>query len=140
MSVETESSRRLKYPWHEMFYYLVRKSFQINEEWRLFYCDSTLFGFWVMQIIHGRYTEQAQESLLNSGATYKAVFILGRKRSSKILLRFLHADEASKTNAGKRIIYWPPFWNKMYILLIYTTLCSCCDITSHQICINQNLE
>ena len=24
------------------FYYLVRKSFQNDEEWRLFYCDSTL--------------------------------------------------------------------------------------------------
>ena len=25
-----------------MFYYLNRKSFQNDEEWRLFYCDSTL--------------------------------------------------------------------------------------------------
>ena len=25
-----------------MFYHLVRKSFQSDEEWRLFYCDSTL--------------------------------------------------------------------------------------------------
>ena len=24
------------------FYYLVRKNFQNDEEWRLFYCDSTL--------------------------------------------------------------------------------------------------
>ena len=35
---------------------------------------------------------------------------------SKILLCFLHADEASRANlhADKRIIYWPPFWNKVY--------------------------
>ena len=32
----------LKCPWHEIFYYLVRKSFQNAEEWRLFYFDSTL--------------------------------------------------------------------------------------------------
>ena len=32
----------LKCPWHEIFYYLVRKSFQNDEEWRLFYFDSTL--------------------------------------------------------------------------------------------------
>ena len=32
----------LKCPWHEIFCYLVRKSFQNDEEWRLFYCDSTL--------------------------------------------------------------------------------------------------
>ena len=30
---------------------------------------------------YGHYTTQAQESLLNSGATNKAVFILGRYRS-----------------------------------------------------------
>ena len=30
---------------------------------------------------YGHYTTQAQESLLNSGATNKAVFILGRQRS-----------------------------------------------------------
>ena len=30
---------------------------------------------------YGHYTAQAQESLLNSGATNKAVFILGRLRS-----------------------------------------------------------
>ena len=32
----------LKCLWHEMFCYLVRKSFQNDEEWHLFYCDSTL--------------------------------------------------------------------------------------------------
>ena len=36
----------------------------------------------------------------------------------KILLCFLHADEASRANlhADKRIIYWPPFWNKVYMM------------------------
>ena len=38
----------LKCPWHEIFYYLVRKSFQNDEEWRLFYCNSIL-GCWVIQ-------------------------------------------------------------------------------------------
>ena len=38
----------LKCPWHEIFYYRVQKSFQNDEEWRLFYCDSTL-GCWVIQ-------------------------------------------------------------------------------------------
>ena len=32
----------LKCPWHEIFYYLIGKSFQSDEEWRSFYCDSTL--------------------------------------------------------------------------------------------------
>ena len=32
----------LKYPWSQIFYYLIRKSFQSDEEWRLFYCDNTL--------------------------------------------------------------------------------------------------
>ena len=32
----------LKCMWHEIFYWLIRKSFQNDEEWRLFYCDSTL--------------------------------------------------------------------------------------------------
>ena len=36
------SIQYLKCPWHEIFYYLIRKSFQNDEEWRLFYCDSTL--------------------------------------------------------------------------------------------------
>ena len=31
----------LKFPWHEIFY-LIGKSFQNDEEWRLFCCDSTL--------------------------------------------------------------------------------------------------
>ena len=34
-----------------MFYYLVRKSFQNDEEWRLFYSDSTL-GYLVIQDFH----------------------------------------------------------------------------------------
>ena len=38
----------LKCLWNEIFYYLIRKSFQNDEEWRLFYCDST-FGCWVIQ-------------------------------------------------------------------------------------------
>ena len=33
---------RLKCLWNKIFYYLIRKSFQIDEEWLLFYCDSTL--------------------------------------------------------------------------------------------------
>ena len=33
----------LKCIWHEIFYSLIRKSFQNDEEWCLFYCDST-FG------------------------------------------------------------------------------------------------
>ena len=33
---------KLKCLWNEMFYYLIRKSFRNDEEWRLFYCDSTL--------------------------------------------------------------------------------------------------
>ena len=34
----------------------------------------------------------------------------------KILLVFIHADEAKRANehAHKRIIYWSPFWNKVY--------------------------
>ena len=32
----------LKCPWHDIFYYLIEKSFQNGEQWRLFYCDSTL--------------------------------------------------------------------------------------------------
>ena len=38
----------LKCLWNEMFYYLIRKSLQNDEQWRLFYCDSTL-GCWVIQ-------------------------------------------------------------------------------------------
>ena len=38
----------LKCLWHKIFYSLIRKSFQNDEEWRLFYCDSTL-GYWVLQ-------------------------------------------------------------------------------------------
>ena len=34
--------------WDEIFYYLIRKSFQNDEKWRLFYCDST-FGCRVIQ-------------------------------------------------------------------------------------------
>ena len=33
---------RLKCLWSEIFYYLIWQSFQNDEEWRLFYCDSTL--------------------------------------------------------------------------------------------------
>ena len=35
------SSLLSKCPWHEIFYYLVRKSFQNDEGWRWHYCDST---------------------------------------------------------------------------------------------------
>ena len=28
--------------WHKMFYYLIRKNFQNDEEWRLFHCNSIL--------------------------------------------------------------------------------------------------
>ena len=38
----------LKCIWHEIFYELTQKSFQNDEEWRLFYCDST-FGSRVIQ-------------------------------------------------------------------------------------------
>ena len=38
----------LKCLWNEIFYYLIWKSFQNDEEWRLFYFDSTL-GCWVIQ-------------------------------------------------------------------------------------------
>ena len=38
----------LKCSWQEIFYYLIGKSIQNDEEWRLFYCDSTL-GCWVIQ-------------------------------------------------------------------------------------------
>ena len=38
----------LKCIWHEIFYYLIRKSFQNDEEWRLFYCDGFL-SYRVMQ-------------------------------------------------------------------------------------------
>ena len=41
----------LKCPWHDIFYYLVRKSSQNDEEWRLFFCDSTL-GCLVIQDFH----------------------------------------------------------------------------------------
>ena len=72
------------------FYYLIRKGFQNDEEWRLFYCDSTLGcrviqefdvckldDFWCGEYRH--YTAQAQESVLNSEATNKA--FLGKQRS-----------------------------------------------------------
>ena len=42
VNLRKEPSDHLKCPWHEIFYYLVRKSFQNDEEWRLFYFDSTL--------------------------------------------------------------------------------------------------
>ena len=34
--------RLFKCPWHEIFYYVIRKRFQNDEDWRLFYCDGTL--------------------------------------------------------------------------------------------------
>ena len=42
------NSHFLKCLWSEIFYYLIRKSFQSDLEWHLFYCDSTL-GCWVIQ-------------------------------------------------------------------------------------------
>ena len=35
-------SEGLKCLWHKILYHVVWKSFQNDEEWRLFYCDSTL--------------------------------------------------------------------------------------------------
>jgi len=43
----------------------------------------------------------------------------------KILLYFVHDDEAKRANyhVNKRIINWPPFWNKVYSLVpIYILL------------------
>ena len=36
-----KAKRPLKCIWHKNFHKLIRKSFQNDEEWRLFYCDST---------------------------------------------------------------------------------------------------
>ena len=36
------SSILIKCLWNKFFYYLIRKSFENDKEWRLFYCDSTL--------------------------------------------------------------------------------------------------
>ena len=52
---------------------------------RVFLLQEVLFAFVVHSVgvsKYGNYTAQAHESLLTSGATNKAVFILGRKRSS----------------------------------------------------------
>ena len=38
----------LKYIWHKFFYYLIRKNFQNDEEWHLFYFDCAL-NCWVIQ-------------------------------------------------------------------------------------------
>ena len=38
----------LKYLWNKIFCYLIRKSFQNDDEWRLFYCESTL-GYRVIE-------------------------------------------------------------------------------------------
>ena len=38
----TSNVSPLKCLWSEIFYYLIWQSFQNDEEWRLFYCDSTL--------------------------------------------------------------------------------------------------
>jgi len=48
---------------------------------RVFLLQEVLFAIIVRSVgvsKYGHYTTQAQESLLNSGATNKAVFILGR--------------------------------------------------------------
>ena len=42
MSKHFKNMKEWKCLWHEFFYHLVRKSFQNNEEWHLFYCDSTV--------------------------------------------------------------------------------------------------
>ena len=47
-SICTFIRQALKCIWHEIFYYLIWKSFPSDEEWRLFYCDST-FGCRVIQ-------------------------------------------------------------------------------------------
>ena len=38
----TISKAVVKVPMKQIFYYRIRKSFQNDEEWHLFYCDSTL--------------------------------------------------------------------------------------------------
>ena len=51
---------------------------------RVFLLQEVLFALVVHSVVvseYGHYTAQAQQSLLNSGATIKAVFILGRWRS-----------------------------------------------------------
>ena len=48
---------------------------------RVFFLQEVLFVLVICSVgvsAYGHYTKQAQESLLNSGATNKAVFILGR--------------------------------------------------------------
>ena len=52
---------------------------------RVFLLQEVLFALVVHSVDvseYGHYKAQAQESLLDCGATNKAVFILGRKRSS----------------------------------------------------------
>ena len=51
---------------------------------RVFLLQEVLFVLVINSVgvsAYGHYTEQAQESLLKSGARNKAVFILGRERS-----------------------------------------------------------
>ena len=51
---------------------------------RVFLLQEVLFALVVHSVVvseYGHYTAQAQQSLLNSGATIKAVLILGRWRS-----------------------------------------------------------
>ena len=59
----------------------------LHSEWkiRVFLLQEMLFALVVHSVgvsEYGQYKAQAQESLLNSGATNKGVFILGRERSS----------------------------------------------------------
>ena len=59
----------------------------LHSKWkiRVFLLQEMLFALVVHSVgvsEYGHYKAQAQESLLNSGATNKGVFILGRERSS----------------------------------------------------------
>ena len=60
----------------------------LHSKWKIraFFLQEVLFALVVHSVgasEYGHYKAEAQESLLNSGATNKAVFILGRYRSSK---------------------------------------------------------
>ena len=69
----------VKFPWQHNGLQVLSKGNQ--RAIRVFLLQEVLFVLVIYSVgvsAYGHYTEQAQESLLNSGATNKAVFILGR--------------------------------------------------------------
>ena len=93
---------------------------------------------------YGHYKAKAQESVLNSGATNKAFFILGSWRSgNKYVAMVTTITMCSSCNTSTLQNFNPVdlvLAQIFHILLFYITLCPQCDITSHLNCINQYLE